>query len=351
MVGHQSKKLPRKEPRSESKGLHPRNRHQGHYDFKQLTKSCRELEMFLVINQYGDLSLDFADPKAVKMLNKALLNHFYGISNWEIPGNYLCPPIPGRADYLHHIADLLSTSNGGEIPRGESIRILDIGVGANCIYPLIGHCEYGWHFVGADVDSTALSFAKKIVESNEKLSDAIEFRLQTNPSHIFKGLLQGKDLFDISMCNPPFHTSLAEAREGSLRKWKNLGRGAAQVNDRSRGKEGVPILNRDRAPILNFGGQPAELWYPGGEGAFVCRMIEESVMFPLKVLWFSTLISKAATLPSIYSALKKVGATESKTIEMAQGQKKSRIVVWTFLSPKQRNEWKMKRWQTGSLLP
>ncbi len=328
-------------PRSESKGLHPRNRHQGHYDFKQLRKNCPELGTFLVINQYGELSLDFADPKAVKTLNKALLNHFYGISSWEIPDNYLCPPVPGRADYLHHIADLLSTSNGGVIPRGESIRALDIGVGANCIYPLIGHCEYGWHFVGADVDSTALSSAKKIVESNKKLSDSIEFRLQATPSHIFKGLLQEKDLFDISVCNPPFHTSLAEAREGSLRKWKNLGRGVAKGNGNG----------KDRDPILNFGGQPAELWYPGGESTFVSRMIEESVMFPLKVFWFSTLISKEATLPSIYRALKKVGTADSKTIEMAQGQKKSRIVAWTFLSPKQRIEWQMKRWQTSSLLP
>jgi len=82
---------------------------------------------------------------------------------------------------------------------------------------------------------------------------------------------------------------------------------------------------------LNFGGQGAELWCGGGEEAFVCRMIGESVQFRGRCLWFTTLISKSASLPGVYRALKQVGVLDSRTIEMAQGQKKSRIVAWTFL--------------------
>ena len=75
--------------------LHARNLHRSRYDFPQLIKSCPELAPFVRPNPYGDLSINFSDPNAVKMLNKALLKHFYGIDYWDIPKDYLCPPIPG----------------------------------------------------------------------------------------------------------------------------------------------------------------------------------------------------------------------------------------------------------------
>jgi len=88
--------------------LHPRSKHINRYDFKKLIEGFPELESFVKPNKFGDESIDFSDPKAVICLNKALLKHHYGIEHWLIPEGYLCPPIPGRADYIHHIADLLS---------------------------------------------------------------------------------------------------------------------------------------------------------------------------------------------------------------------------------------------------
>jgi 23S rRNA (adenine1618-N6)-methyltransferase len=73
-------------------------------------------------------------------------------------------------------------------------------------------------------------------------------------------------------------------------------------------------------------------------------MIEESTKFRQRFFWFSTLISKESNLPKIFDALKKAKIVESKTINMAQGQKKSRIVAWTFLSRKQQEEWRKNRW-------
>ena len=95
----------------EKKGLHPRNKHQSHYDFTVLMKSLPALKSFVSINKYNNQSIDFANPEAVKTLNKALLKYFYNIENWNIPDSYLCPPIPGRAEYIHHVADVLSLSN------------------------------------------------------------------------------------------------------------------------------------------------------------------------------------------------------------------------------------------------
>jgi len=320
---------PTKPAPAEKPSLHPRNRHQGRYDFPALIKSSPKLAAFLILNPYGKQSIDFANPAAVRVFNRALLKAFYGIQHWDIPAHYLCPPIPGRADYLHYLADLLASSNGGEIPRGPRVQALDIGVGANCIYPLIGHSDYAWQFLGSDVDPVAIASAQAIVQSNSGLSGAIELRLQPARGQIFQGLLHSDERFELSLCNPPFHASAEEAASGSKRKWRNLGK-----QDPKR-----------KLPVLNFGGQGAELWCAGGEAAFVRQLIEESSRIPQQVFWFSSLISKASNLSGVYSALKKVGAQAVRTVDMAQGQKHSRFVAWTFLTPEQQQHWRQERWQ------
>jgi 23S rRNA (adenine1618-N6)-methyltransferase len=309
------------------KGLHPRNRHGGRYDFALLIAACPELAACVAPNAYGTESVDFANPDAVRTLNRALLVHAYGIREWNPPSQYLCPPIPGRADYLHYLAELLATSNGGVIPHGEAIRVLDIGVGANCIYPLIGHGEYGWRFVGTDIDRAALACAQKTLDANAGYRDAVELRLQPARNAVFTGVLRDDELFDLSMSNPPFHASIDDARAGSERKWQNLGKAPSD----------------DRAPVLNFGGQSAELCCSGGEEGFIGRMIGESAQVAKHCLWFTTLVSKASSLPAVYRALKTAGVRFSRTIDMTQGQKKSRIVAWSFLDERQQQSWRNRR--------
>ncbi len=307
--------------------LHPRNKHRGRYDFKELSKFCPQLAPFVRLNIYGDESIDFSDPQAVKMLNKALLKQFYKIDNWDIPPNYLCPPIPGRADYIHYIADLLAENNGGKIPKGRQIKCLDIGVGANCIYPIIGNKEYGWSFVGADVDPVSIASANKIIEFNPSLKPVVELRLQKNPQNFYLNIIQNGDIFDLAICNPPFHASMAEAKAGTLRKLSNLKN------------------KKITKAILNFGGQNQELWIDGGEAQFVRNMIEESQKFKHSCFWFSTNISKQSNLKAVYAALKTTDAAEVETIEMGQGNKVSRIVAWTFLTKDQQKVWKDLRWR------
>ncbi|RZL16627.1 MAG: 23S rRNA (adenine(1618)-N(6))-methyltransferase RlmF [Pedobacter sp.] len=290
--------------------LHPRNKHRSNYDFVALTKSLPALKSYVAINKYGNESIDFSDPAAVKTLNKALLSHFYNITNWDIPEGYLCPPIPGRADYIHYLADLLEEEE--PLLKSKNIKVLDIGIGANCVYPIIGHQEYGWTFVGTDIDPIAVKAAKAIVAANPDLSSHVEVRHQPNKNQIFQGVIKPGDSFTISMCNPPFHSSAEEANAGSKRKLQNLGK--------HKGKE----------TTLNFGGQAAELWTEGGELTFIRKMIDESKAVASQCKWFSSLVSKSANLPFIYSALDRVGVTYYNTIDMAQGQKISRFVIWTF---------------------
>jgi 23S rRNA (adenine1618-N6)-methyltransferase len=272
------------------------------------------LARFLHRSPSGDRTIDFADPAAVKALNRALLRHVYGVHGWDIPEGYLCPPIPGRADYLHHLADLLDEAASGEGPRGSNVRVLDIGTGANLVYPLLGHQVYAWDFVGTEVDSGALDSAAAILERNPSIAPHIELRRQKDPRLIFEGVVGAGETFAACLCNPPFHTSLVEAREGTLRKWRNLGKGPSGPR-----------------PVLNFGGKGAELWCPGGEEGFLRRMVDESARMPHLCRWFTSLVSKSAHVPAVKKALRSAEAKEVRVIEMAQGQKQSRFVAWRFL--------------------
>lgn len=318
--------LPKKEHPKEKIKLHPRNKHRERYDFKKLIASFPELSRFVKLNDYKDESIDFFDAAAVKALNKALLKHFYSIEHWNIPENYLCPPIPGRADYIHYAADLLGILNNGKIPTSEKIKCLDIGVGANCVYPIIGNKEYGWSFIGTEIDTVAVDSANKIIELNPQLKDKIEIRLQNNPKDILYGVLKKDERIDLSICNPPFHASSEEAQTGTLRKLTNL--------------KGKKITKA----TLNFGGQNNELWCKGGEIGFIRDMIRQSKQFSDSVFWFSTSVSKQANLNTVYQELEKADAFEVRTIPMAQGNKTSRVVAWTFLSKELQQKWVKEKW-------
>ncbi len=309
---------------SEKSNLHPRNLHRTRYDFEKLISNCPELKDFVSINKHAIETVDFSDPLAVKTLNKALLQTYYDIQNWDIPKNYLCPPIPGRADYIHYIADLLTESNNNQIPRGSSVLGLDIGTGANCIYPILGNSIYDWSFVATDIDKKAIENCSKIIEGNPKLIDAISLQQQTEQRFIFKNIIIPEDRFTFTMCNPPFHASAEEANKSASRKVSNLN----------------PKDKRNTNPVLNFGGRNAELWCDGGEIGFITQMIYESAKYASQCLWFTTLVSKKENLPSIYKTLKKVNAVSVKTIDMAQGQKNSRIIAWSFLSEAEQKSWK-----------
>ena len=281
-----------------------------------LCKTSPQLSAYLKTNPNNEPTIDFSDSKAVLALNKALLAHYYQVANWQIPEGYLCPPIPGRADYIHYIADILTSPDHPEVPRGGNIRVLDIGAGANCIYPIIGSRSYGWKFVATDIDPVAVNVAKVIVQSNPKLQKLIEVRLQKDPDAIFKGIINPKDRFDLTMCNPPFHASLAEARAANQRKRSNLSKG--RVTDSDGG--------------LNFGGQNGELFCTGGEIAFLTNMVNESRAYAGQVKYFTSLVSKGENIAPLKKLLSRLGAKKIDVIQTSQGQKISRLLVWGFSS-------------------
>ncbi|MBR9873336.1 MAG: 23S rRNA (adenine(1618)-N(6))-methyltransferase RlmF [Vibrionaceae bacterium] len=313
-------------------GLHERNQHRGRYDFKKLTASEPRLKAFVIKNPKGEDSINFSDQKAVKMLNKALLAAHYDIEFWDIPEHYLCPPIPGRADYIHRIAELLDGEVKGKYPHHD-VRALDIGVGANCIYPIVGVTEYGWHYTGSDVDPKSIESAQAIVDGNVSLNGRIELVRQMSQANIYRGVIQPNERYDVTTCNPPFHRSAEDAAMGSQRKVDNL-----RANQR---KKGVKPTRVDTAkPALNFGGQNAELWCDGGEAAFIRKMANESQAFSAQVLWFTTLISKKDNVRPMRKQLEKLGVKAIRVVEMSQGQKVSRFIAWSYMDKEERKAWR-----------
>jgi 23S rRNA (adenine1618-N6)-methyltransferase len=301
---------------------HSRNLHKDSYPLAQLVQSYPALQIFILTKPDGGQSIDFANPNAVKALNAALLAHYYKIQNWDIPKGYLCPPVPGRADYVHYLADLLAEDNSAVVPIGKSIRGLDIGTGANVIYPIIATRSYGWKMVGTDIDPISTKSARTIIDLNPVLTGNIDIRLQQNQQHIFTGVVKADEQFAFCMCNPPFHQSAEQAKAGSQRKVKNLAK-----NKSKRGSQQSPPSSNT---TLNFAGQSNELWCEGGELKFIQRMILESKEYAHQITWFSSLVSKKDNLTQIYKSLRKQGVTDVKTVEMAQGQKVSRFVAWRF---------------------
>ena len=308
---------------SSDKGLHPRNLHKQGYDFPALIKNHPPLATHVKANTHGNLSVDFADPLAVKSLNTALLKHHYHITDWNIPKGALCPPIPGRADYIHYIAELLEINEPTSEPTPHSTTtqkkttLLDIGTGANGIYPLLACQIYGWHCVGSDINIQSLENVASIIANNPKLKGDFALRTQQNKNHIFDGIIQTGEYFDVTICNPPFHASQEEALKSNQHKLNNLARHRdEQINTSS---------------TLNFGGQDAELWCKGGERMFLKKLIKESQMFSTQCRWFTSLISKIDNVKPAKKLIHKLGATDIHEIEMKQGNKVTRILAWTFI--------------------
>jgi 23S rRNA (adenine1618-N6)-methyltransferase len=300
--------------KSKSSGsLHKNNLHKNGYDLEELCEMNTLLKEFVFTNKYGIETIDFSNSKAVKCLNVALLKKHYGITNWGFPDENLCPPIPGRVDYIHHLADLLNESN-----ISKDIKIIDIGTGATCIYPLLGNSVYKWKFLGTDIDEYSLQNAQRIIDKNDLCSE-IELQFQPDESHIFKKILNEDLKFSATMCNPPFFKSKEEAMGANKRKLKGL---------KQKSTDG-----------RNFSGNSNELWYIGGEKAFVHTYLYESSLFKKQCFWYTTLVSNKDNLKSMYASLEKLGATEIKTIPMHQGNKVTRIVAWTFLTEKEQKEW------------
>jgi len=306
-----------------AKSFHQKSLHNERYNFDELIRSFPELERFVKENQYNELGIDYGNSEAIHALNQAILKHYYKVDSWSVPAGQLCPAIPGRADYIHHLADILKEKNEEIIPVGTKIKGLDIGTGMSCIYPILGNSIYGWKFVGTDINPESINHAKKNLASNKTLKKNIKFRFQKSSNSIFKDIIKPDESFDFVMCNPPFYSSLEEAESEGQKKIKNL--------NESRKKKGHKELKSKTRDLSSFGGKNAELWCPGGELKFIKQMIRESLTIKDNCKLFSTLVSKKENLIELSKDIESTNLFKTKTIKMVHGKKISHILVWVLL--------------------
>jgi 23S rRNA (adenine1618-N6)-methyltransferase len=294
--------------------MHLDNPHRNPYNFEALIQTNQELEAFVFTNEHEIQTIDFANPKGVFQLNKALLLQHYKLDHYELPIGHLCPAVPGRADYLCHVKTLLDERITVS-SETASYKVLDIGVGANCIYPIIGAQLFNWKMVGVDINSDAVASAKEIVAATKGLENNIDIRHQIDNANIFTGIIKKDEYFNVTVCNPPFHTSEIEASKGTMRKLANI----------SKDKD---YAFRQQL-VQNFGGKANELWCNGGEALFIKRMIKQSLKYKKQVGVFTTLVSNKAHLNKLYKQLDKAKANH-KTVVMHIGNKNSRMLAWSF---------------------
>ncbi|KAJ0667876.1 putative 23S rRNA (adenine(1618)-N(6))-methyltransferase [Helianthus annuus] len=301
----------------EKRSIHPRNKYSDNPpDFTLLASLYPSFQPYVFYSREGKPKIDWKDFNATRELTRVLLLHDHSIT-WWIPDGQLCPTVPNRSNYIHWIEDLLSSDI---IPNyhGDNniIKGFDIGTGANCIYPLLGASLLGWSFVGSDVTDVALEWAEKNVKNNPQISKLIEIRKvdieeeltnqntndggsYTGPP-ILLGVVKNNEKFDFCICNPPFFETMDEAG-----------------------------LN----PNTSCGGTPAEMVCPGGEQAFISRMIQDSVQLKQSFRWYTSMVGKKSNLKSLISKLREVGVTVVKTTEFVQGQTSRWGIAWSFIPP------------------
>jgi 23S rRNA (adenine1618-N6)-methyltransferase len=286
--------------------FHPRNIHSLPYDFDNLVKANPDLVIYIIEKENGEKSINFKKAKQIKALSKALIKKDYQIDAWDFPDIFQCPPIPTRADYIHHLADLLADLHKEkEIPKGNQITVLNVGSGASCIFPLLAHRSYDWHVIASEADEKAFTSAGQILDNNPKLKKDIEMRHQANSENFFKGICKDDESYELCICHPPFNDSIKNPE--------------------------ISVKNPD-------------LSYPGGELNFISKMIQESKEFQYRFLYFTTMVAKKDHLKKLTSLLKKEGAKHQQIIEIGTGNKVSRILVWSFLSRVEMRDWRNSLW-------
>ena len=83
---------------------------------------------------------------------------------------------PHAVGCAQHILQWFQASTGLTHAESSHVRVLDIGCGANLIYPLLGSSMHGWSFVAADVTDVAITWAHRNLRANPHLESLIEVR-------------------------------------------------------------------------------------------------------------------------------------------------------------------------------
>ena len=240
-------------------------------DFLTLIKEFPELKKY-ILKQNEDneeeFQFDWSNNELSLLMDKSILNYYFNIKYYDIPKGFLIPPIPSRINYINLINSII-TKLIKDIDIKNIIGI-DIGTGANIIYPILGYSIYKWKFICTEINNEAYNNAKLILQKNN-LENNINIIKQNNKDNIFISILNRENKYIFSMCNPPYYNYENEIK----------------LEDKKRDNE------------YNFD----EIYYKNGEYGFFQRYFEESICYKNNVFLYTILIGKKINAENIYDKL------------------------------------------------
>lgn len=240
-------------------------------DFLTLIKEFPELKKY-ILKQNEDneeeFQFDWSNNELSLLMDKSILNYYFNIKYYDIPKGFLIPPIPSRINYINLINSII-TKLIKDINIKNIIGI-DIGTGANIIYPILGYSIYKWKFICTEINKEAYNNAKLILQKNN-LENNINIIKQNNKDNIFISILNRENKYIFSMCNPPYYNYENEIK----------------LEDKKRDNE------------YNFD----EIYYKNGEYGFFQRYFEESICYKNNVFLYTILIGKKINAENIYDKL------------------------------------------------
>ena len=292
-----------------AKNLYSRRRYAP--DFLRLASQYPVLKPHLVVRPEAGrgparktprATYNFKSWEACRDLAAVLFEHDFGVRSWTVPKPHLVPPLANRLNYLCYVHDLLESDgrdmNGSTTGSGR-IRILDVGCGANLVYPLLAASYFGWASVGCDVNEAALRHAARLRDANPDIAPLMVLRHAAG-LHVLE---DEEEAFDAIVCNPPFFDRDAGETAGGN-------------------------------PRTEYGGTEAELWCAGGEEAFVVGMIRESTLYRGRHVWFSSMCGKKKTLKDAKAELARLDeAVEGVTYRihtLQQGSTTRWVIAWRW---------------------
>ncbi|KAI7869094.1 uncharacterized protein EV154DRAFT_432044 [Mucor mucedo] len=266
--------------------MHPRSVFNKEPDFNRLAEKYESFEKFVKVGNNKRAYIDFKDPEAFDI-------------DIDFPLDSLCPAVPNRLNYILWLQDLIDDT----LTDAKDIIGIDIGVGASCIYPLLGCAtDLNWRFLGTDIDLRSIDYAKENVKRNH-LEDRITIQHTADPSKIF--LLEDTvPVYTFSMCNPPFYSSQEELDEG--------------------------LDNKELEPSAVCNGSNGEMITEGGEYGFISRMIEESLILQKRVIWYTSMMGLKRTIRPLVRLLKESGISNYVVTNFTQGNTTRWAIAWSF---------------------
>lgn len=308
--------------------------------------------------------VDFTNAECVRELTCKILSRM-GITLNLPATRALCPAVPNRLNYLHWLDSILSSAGSDESDRN---RVLDVGTGSTCIYPLLGNRMFGWHFVGADISPEALSWAAQNVALNAK-QEQISLLQSLAPSEELQGcvkrifahsagkkssmmeeelanvheLITTMDVTKFSMRGPLRHAlgamdpmtvrALSEMERntciGTRRESNHVFFSAVMCNPPFYDVDEVILENRRTVCT----GSNTEMRTTGGEVAFIIGFIADSLVLQGTICWYTCMLGKKRSLGVLVLVLQTLGIASIRSTRFELGITHRWGLAWSTSPP------------------